>query len=65
MRHTLKQVLVAWFLGNTFIAALLFITTQVIYQKTGKIFYIGFIESALSDVDAIDETVLQPKAKRK
>lgn len=52
-----------WLAGNMTICAVLMVASQIVYQRTGKILYVGFIESAWTQIENVITPVTPPKRK--
>jgi hypothetical protein len=48
----MKEQIRGWVLGNLVLLALLFVMSQIVYQRSTRVFYVGFIEGEWIDVPA-------------
>ena len=60
MKYYLAIALLGFFVGNMVLASIMLVGSQIVYQKTGRILYLGYIESKF---ESLDETVTLPKKR--
>lgn len=64
MRHHILSGFLGFLFGNTLLAAGMLIASQVVYQKEGKVFFVGFIESGWTQVENVITPIQPPTRKR-
>ena len=60
MKYYLAMALLGFFVGNMILASVMLIGSQIVYQRTGRILYLGYIES---NFEPVDEMATLPKKK--
>lgn len=63
MKNCILMGFFGWLAGNLTICAVMLIVSQIVYQRTGEILYVGFIESGWTQIENVITPVTPPKRK--
>ncbi len=64
MKHYIFSGFLGFLFGNTLLAAVMLIASQVVYQSEGKVFFVGFIESGWTQVENVLTPTLPANKRR-